>query len=97
MKKSGQISIQMSWVFVLVIGAAIFGFFLTIINNQQERATSEEAEDLIKNLDSVFTSLSLGKNFSVGFIHSVQTQEPFAGLFYQPIECALDRAIYETA
>lgn len=54
----GQLSIQFNWIFVLLVGGIILAFFLMIINNQQENATVQEANDLIVSLDTVLTTLS---------------------------------------
>ena len=53
----GQISLQFNWIFVLIIGAVILAFFLTVINNQEKRADAEEATELVKTVDNVFTAI----------------------------------------
>lgn len=54
----GQISLQFNWIFVLIIGAVILAFFLTVINNQEKRADAEQATELVKTVDNVFTAIS---------------------------------------
>ncbi|MFP4523774.1 MAG: hypothetical protein ACLFO2_00465 [Candidatus Woesearchaeota archaeon] len=54
----GQISLQFNWIFILIIGAVILAFFLTVINNQEKRADAEEATELVKTVDNVFTAIS---------------------------------------
>ncbi len=57
-----QISIQFNWIFVLIVGVIVLGFFLMLTNTQQKKATVEEATDLIQNIDTVFTTISKEAN-----------------------------------
>ena len=56
--RHGQISLQFNWIFVLIIGAVILAFFLTIINNQEERADAEQATEMSQTVESVLTAIS---------------------------------------
>ncbi|MBD3209340.1 hypothetical protein GF367_02890 [Candidatus Woesearchaeota archaeon] len=58
MARRAQLGIQFNWLFVLIIGAIILAFFITLINNQQEKAGAEEATDLVESLDTVFTVIN---------------------------------------
>jgi len=54
----GQLSIQFNWIFVLLVGAVIIGFFIMIIGNQQKQADVEVANDLVINLNTILSSLT---------------------------------------
>lgn len=57
-QKRAQLEIHFNWVFILIIGGVILGFFVTVINNQQKRSTTEEATELVETLDSVFNTIN---------------------------------------
>ena len=59
---SGQISIQINWIFVLIVGAIILGFFITVINNQERRSSAEQATELVEAIDNIFTTISTNPN-----------------------------------
>lgn len=57
-QRKAQLEIQFNWLFVLIVGAIILAFFLTIIRGQQDTASVEEATELVQSLDTVFNTLS---------------------------------------
>lgn len=60
--KKAQLGMQFNWIFVLVIGAVILGFFITVIKNQERRSTAEQATDLVETIDTLFVTISSNPN-----------------------------------
>ena len=56
-KKKGQLAIQFNWLFVLIIGGVILFFFIMIISNRTKAASTQEANNLVNELDTVFTTI----------------------------------------
>ncbi|MBC8494981.1 hypothetical protein H8D36_02405 [archaeon] len=54
--KKAQISIQLNWIFVFIVGAVILLFFVMIVQSQTKDANFELAGALINNLDTVIKS-----------------------------------------
>lgn len=55
MKKRGAIEVQFNWIFILIAGAVILGFFLTIINKQKTIAEDQISSSIKINLGAVLT------------------------------------------
>lgn len=75
--KKAQIEMQFNWVFVLIVGVVILGFFFTIISNQNKKANVENAQDLIETLDSVFNTIYVNPN-TVNTFHITKARLDFA-------------------
>ncbi|MFP4522962.1 MAG: hypothetical protein ACLFNM_00240 [Candidatus Woesearchaeota archaeon] len=54
--KKGQISIQFNWIFVLIVGVIIFGFFLTTINTTSQTSQTKVSVTIAKSFQTIFTS-----------------------------------------
>lgn len=54
--KKGQISIQFNWIFVLIVGVIIFGFFLTTINTTSQTSQTKVTVSIAKSFQTIFTS-----------------------------------------
>lgn len=54
--KKAQISIQLNWIFVFIVGAVILLFFVMVVQSQTKDADFELAGALINNLDTVIKS-----------------------------------------
>ncbi|MBN1275147.1 hypothetical protein JXA12_02550 [Candidatus Woesearchaeota archaeon] len=81
--RKAQLEIQFNWLFVLVVGAVIIGFFITVINKQQQQADAEQATDLREHLDTAFITLfnnpdTIG-NFTISKVDITFECEPGAG------------------
>lgn len=66
-QRRAQIGIQFNWLFVIVIGAVILGFFFVIINNQQKGADIQYADDLAEKLDPIFKTISAQKDVTANY------------------------------
>lgn len=55
MKKRGVIELQFNWIFVLIAGAIIFAFFITIVNKQRELSEIKSSGTIVTNLESILT------------------------------------------
>lgn len=76
-KKQAQLQLQFNWIFILIVGVVILGFFFTIINNQNKKANVENAQDLIETLDSVFNTIYINPN-TVNTFHITKVRVDFA-------------------
>ncbi len=75
--KQAQMEVQFNWVFILLVGVVILGFFFTIISNQNKKANVENAQDLIETLDSVFNTIYVNPN-AVNTFHISKARIDFA-------------------
>ncbi|MBI4151289.1 hypothetical protein HY492_04125 [Candidatus Woesearchaeota archaeon] len=57
----GQLEIQFNWIFILVAGAVILGFFFSIIVKQQNVSEQKLAISLVNELDAITTGASVAK------------------------------------
>ncbi len=55
MKKKGVVELHFNWIFVLIAGAVIFAFFITIVNKQREFSEIKSSGTIITNLESILT------------------------------------------
>jgi len=62
MKKRGVIELHFNWIFVLIAGAIIFAFFITIVNKQREFSEIKSSGTIITNLDSILTGAQVSTN-----------------------------------
>lgn len=53
--KRAAIEIQFNWVFILIVGALIMGFFFSIIQRQKQVADAKLAQDALVNLDLIIS------------------------------------------
>lgn len=60
--KRAEIEVQFNWIFVLVIGALILGFFGTIIYQQKSISETKTTHEILSRLDTVFTASSTSKD-----------------------------------
>ena len=54
--KKGQISIQFNWIFVLIVGVIILGFFFTAISNTSNTAQTKVTVSVAKSFQTIFSS-----------------------------------------
>ncbi len=81
-QKKAQISIQFNWLFVLIVGGIIIFFFITLISSRTKIASTEEANDLVHNLDTVFTTIKTDTDSSEE--HSIHKAELELVCSYDP-------------
>ena len=58
MKKRGAIEVQFNWIFILIAGIVILGFFLSIVNKQKHIAEDQVSASIRINLGAVLTGTS---------------------------------------
>lgn len=54
--KKGQIEIQFNWIFVIIIGAIILGFFITFIFSQQKTSEQKVSATVAKHFETIISS-----------------------------------------
>ncbi len=57
----GQLEIQFNWIFILIAGTVILGFFFSIIVKQQSVSEQKLAISLVNELDAITTGASVAK------------------------------------
>ena len=62
MKKRGVIELQFNWIFILIAGAIIFVFFISIVNKQREFSEIKSSGTIITNLESILTGAQISTN-----------------------------------
>jgi len=62
MKKRAVIELQFNWIFVLIAGAIIFVFFISIVNKQREFSELKTSGTIITNLESILTGAQISTN-----------------------------------
>ena len=61
-KKRGQMEIQFNWIFVLIAGALILAFFISVVNKQREVSAIRTSASVATNLESIFTGAEISTN-----------------------------------
>ncbi|MEA3514928.1 MAG: hypothetical protein U9R34_05605 [Nanoarchaeota archaeon] len=61
-KKRGSIEIQFNWIFILIAGMIILGFFLSIVNKQKHIAEDQISASIRINLGAVLTGTSAARD-----------------------------------
>ncbi|MDA1196431.1 MAG: hypothetical protein O2779_00520 [Nanoarchaeota archaeon] len=61
-KKRGQMEIQFNWIFVLIAGALILAFFISVVNKQREVTLIRTSSSVATNLESIFTGAEISTN-----------------------------------
>lgn len=56
MDRKAQIQVQFNWIFVIIVGAIILGFFLSIIFSQQEASETKISVDLANHFNTIITT-----------------------------------------
>jgi len=69
MKKKADIEIQFNWIFILIAGAVILLFFISIINNQKKVSDEKIAHISLTNLESIL----MGAETIPGTLHTIET------------------------
>jgi hypothetical protein len=59
MKKRAMIELHFNWIFILIVGAIIFLFFINIINKQRELSEARASGTIITNLESILTGAQI--------------------------------------
>ncbi len=62
MEKRGIIELHFNWIFVLIAGAIIFAFFISIVNKQRELSEIKTSGSIVTNLDSILTGAQISTN-----------------------------------
>lgn len=62
MGKRGIIELHFNWIFILIAGAIIFLFFISIVNKQRELSEIKTSGTIITNLDSILTGAQISTN-----------------------------------
>jgi hypothetical protein len=62
--KKGVISLQLNWIFVMIIGAIILIFFITIVQKQKEYSEENIAGSIQTDLQAIFSSSHVSKGTS---------------------------------
>lgn len=62
MKKRGVIEVHFNWIFVLIAGAIILFFFISIVNKQREFSEIRSSGTIITNLESILTGAQISTN-----------------------------------
>lgn len=57
-----MIELHFNWIFVLIAGAIIFAFFITIVNKQREFSEIKTSGTIITNLESILTGAQVSTN-----------------------------------
>ncbi|HZX44211.1 MAG TPA: hypothetical protein VFF28_00860 [Candidatus Nanoarchaeia archaeon] len=55
MQKKGVTDVHFNWIFILIAGAVIFMFFITIVNKQRAFSEVKVAQSLVVSLDAILT------------------------------------------
>ncbi|MBW2974305.1 hypothetical protein KY366_01175 [Candidatus Woesearchaeota archaeon] len=55
MKKRGMIEVHFNWIFIMIAGAIIFVFFISIVNKQRSFSEIKTSGTIISNLESILT------------------------------------------
>ncbi len=69
MKKKADVEIQFNWIFVLIAGAVILFFFVSIINTQKKTSEEKLAQTSLTNLESIL----MGAETTPGTLHAIET------------------------
>jgi hypothetical protein len=67
MNKKADVEIQFNWIFVLIAGAVILAFFVSIVNNQKDISEQKIAYTSLTNLETIF----IGAESTVGTMHNI--------------------------
>ena len=70
-QKIAQISIQFSWIFILIAGAIILLFFTSIIYKQKDISEQKLSASVLNQLETILTSSGL----SSGTINAIDTPQ----------------------
>lgn len=62
MKKRGVIDVYFNWIFILIAGAVILFFFISIINKQMEFSEVKTSGTIITSLESILTGAQVSTN-----------------------------------
>jgi len=57
--KKGQVSAQFNWIFILIAGAIILTFFISIVNNQQKQADVKISVNVLRAFDTLVKASSV--------------------------------------
>ena len=71
MKTKSQISIQFSWIFILIAGAIILLFFASLVYKQQTLSEQKLSASVLNQLETILT----GSGLSPGTINAIDTPE----------------------
>ncbi|MFO8016837.1 MAG: hypothetical protein R6U32_07080 [Candidatus Woesearchaeota archaeon] len=63
-KRKGQVGIQFNWIFVIIAGALILGFFVMVVQKQREVSERKLATDLLADLDMIITGQAVSPGSS---------------------------------
>jgi len=67
--RKASIEIQFNWIFVIVVGALILFFFITIVNKQRENANKKMAFDMLTDIELILA----GQKVSIGRSDIIET------------------------
>jgi len=70
-EKKAQISIQFSWIFIIIAGALILLFFISIVYKQKEISETKLSASVLNQLETILTSSGL----SPGTVNELDTPE----------------------
>jgi len=68
MNKKADVEIQFNWIFVLIAGAVILAFFVSIVNNQKDISEQKIAYTSLTNLETIF----IGAESTAGTMHDIE-------------------------
>ena len=54
MMKKGQVSFQLNWVFVIIIGVIILTFFISVVSKQKEVSDNKISASVAKSFETLF-------------------------------------------
>lgn len=64
MKKRGIVDIQFNWIFIIIAGALILMFFVSLINKQRSLSDIRSSQTIASNLDSILTGAQISTDTS---------------------------------
>ena len=64
MKKRGIVDIQFNWIFIIIAGALILIFFVSLINKQRSLSDIRSSQTIASNLDSILTGAQISTDTS---------------------------------
>ena len=72
--RKSQISIQFHWIFILIAGALILTFFVSIIMKQKSVSEQKIATTLITDLDEIISGAAAGDIESIHIVKIPETE-----------------------
>ncbi len=64
MKKRGVVDIQFNWIFIIIAGALVLMFFVSLVNKQRSLSDIRSSQAIASNLDSILTGAQISTDTS---------------------------------